>query len=107
MDNGVGDEGDRAADDDGDNGVGATDNDVDGDGATDDNSNSNCATDDYDDDDDDGDDSNDGAEMLGHQKRLPSEEEEGRASHPPGEMRSVPKGAHNKRKRVVRNRGLR
>jgi hypothetical protein len=38
---------------------------------------------------------------------LPSEEEEGRASHPPGEMRSLPKGAHNKRKRAVHNRGLR
>ena len=38
---------------------------------------------------------------------MPSEEEEGRASHPPGEMRSVPKGAHNKWKRAIRNGGLR
>jgi hypothetical protein len=38
---------------------------------------------------------------------LPSEEEEGGASHPPGEMRSVPKGAHNKRKRAVHNGGIR
>ena len=28
--------------------------------------------------------STDGAEMLGHRQRLPSEEEEGRVSHPPG-----------------------
>ena len=34
-------------------------------------------------------------------------EEEGRASHPPGEMRSVSKGAHNKWKRAIRNGGLR
>ena len=106
MDNGVDDKGDVATDDDGNNGDGATDDDVDGDGATDDDSDSNCATDNDDDDDDDGNDSNDGAETLGHRKRLPSEEEEGRASHPPGEMRSVPKGAHNKRKRAVCNGGL-
>jgi hypothetical protein len=35
----------------------------------------------------------DGAKMLGHQKRLPSEEEE-RVSHPPREMRSTPKANH-------------
>ena len=35
-----------------------------------------------------------------------SDEEEGRASHPRGKMRSVPKGAHNKRTRAVRDGGL-
>jgi hypothetical protein len=41
---------------------------------------------------------------------LPSEEEEeeeGRASHLPGKMRSLPKGAHNKRTRAVSDGGLR
>ena len=40
---------------------------------------------------------------------MPSEEEEeeGRASHLPGKMRSLPKGAHNKRTRAVRDGGLR
>ena len=37
---------------------------------------------------------------------MPSEEEEGRASHPPGEMRSVPNEAHNKWMRAVRDGGL-
>jgi hypothetical protein len=94
MVNGVNDEGDGTTDDDGDNGDGATDDDVDedgdGNGVTDDDGEGDCMTD-YDDDDDDdddngddGDDSNDGAETLGHRQRLPSEEEEGRASHPPG-----------------------
>ena len=81
-------EGDSAADDNGDNGDGATDDDVDedgnGNGATDDDVDGDCATDDDDSDDNDGDDSNDGAEMQGHWQRLPSEEEEVRASHPPG-----------------------
>ncbi len=36
--------------------------------------------------------STDGTKMLGHRQCLPSEEEEERASHPPGKMRSVPKG---------------
>jgi len=45
--------------------------------------------------------------MQGHRQRLPSEEEEGRASHPPGELRSVPNEAHNKRMRAVRDGGLR
>ena len=88
MDNGVNNEGDCATDDDGNNGDGATDDNVDkdgdGDGATDDNGDGDCATDDDDGDDNDGDDSNDGTETLGHWQRLPSEEEEVRASHPRG-----------------------
>ena len=66
MDNGVDDEGDGATDHNGDNGDGATEDDVDedGDGATDDDGDGNGdgdgATDNDDDDDDDGDDS-DGA----------------------------------------------
>ena len=49
-----------------------------------------------------------GAEMPGYWQRLPSEEEEeeGKASHLSGKMRSLPKGAHNKRTRVVRDGGL-
>ena len=38
---------------------------------------------------------------------MPSEEEEGRASHPPGKMRCLPNEAHNKRMRAVCNGGLR
>ena len=40
---------------------------------------------------------------------MPSEEEEeeGRASHLPGKMRSLPKGAHNKWTRAVCDGGLR
>ncbi len=43
------------------------------------------------------------AKMPRHQQCLPSEEEEGRVSHPLGKMRRVPKGAHNKRTRAVRD----
>jgi hypothetical protein len=51
--------------------------------------------------------STNGAKTSGHRQRLPSEEEEeGRASHHPGKMRSVPKGAHNKRRGAVHDRGL-
>jgi hypothetical protein len=59
MDNGIDNEGDGAADNDGDNGYGATDDDVDkdgdGDGATDKDGDSDGATDEDDDDDDNGD----------------------------------------------------
>ena len=69
MDNGVDDEGDGATDDDGDNGDGATydnvDEDGDADGATDDNGDGDCATEDDDDDDDDDKDDNDGDDGNG------------------------------------------
>jgi hypothetical protein len=50
--------------------------------------------------------STDGTKMPGHRQCLPSEEEEGRVSHPPGKMRSVPNGARNKWTRAVCDGGV-
>ena len=49
----------------------------------------------------------DSAKTPGHRQHLPTEEEEGRASHPPEKMRSLSKGAHNKQTMAIHDGGLR